>query len=286
MGKPYKHNQPRFNKTKLKQIHDISVCFEWSLKIWPSHGKVFRMAKTKELSQQLCMVIIDHHNRGMGYRKICDVLKFPISTIGAIIRKWKEHGLTTDLPRKGRPRRVSERAARSIVWKVMHKPFTTSAELQKELQAAGTKVSKDTISCTLYWVGLHSRTPRKTSLLKPKHVKACLEFAKHHLEKPTSFWNKILWSDETKIDLFGGNSSRHVWRKEGTSYDPKNTIPTIKHGGGSIMACSCFSSSGTGTLHIIEGTMDNAAYRENTKGKHAFICKIAEATDRLDFSAR
>ena len=83
------------------------------------------MAKTKELSQQLRMVIIDHHNRGMGYRKISDVLKIPIITIGAIIRKWKEHGLTTDLPRKGRLRKVSERAARSIVRKVMHKPFTT-----------------------------------------------------------------------------------------------------------------------------------------------------------------
>ena len=69
------------------------------------------MAKTKELSQQLCMVIIDHHNCGMGYRKICDVVKIPISRIGAIIWKWKEHGLTTNLPRKGHPRKVSDAQA-------------------------------------------------------------------------------------------------------------------------------------------------------------------------------
>uniref|UniRef100_A0A9J7Y1X0 Tc1-like transposase DDE domain-containing protein n=1 Tax=Cyprinus carpio carpio TaxID=630221 RepID=A0A9J7Y1X0_CYPCA len=30
--------------------------------------------------------------------------------------------------------------------------------------------------------------------------------------------NKILWSDETKIELFGLNSKRYVWRKPGTAH--------------------------------------------------------------------
>ena len=47
--------------------------------------------------------------------------------------------------------------------------------------------------------------------------------------------NKILWTDETKIKLFGLNAKRHVWRKPGT-------IPTVKHGGGSIMLCFFFFS--------------------------------------------
>ena len=29
--------------------------------------------------------------------------------------------------------------------------------------------------------------------------------------------NKILWSDETKIELFGLNAKRHIWTKPGTS---------------------------------------------------------------------
>ena len=36
--------------------------------------------------------------------------------------------------------------------------------------------------------------------------------------------NQILWSDETKIELFGLNAKRHGWRKPGT-------IHTVKHGG-------------------------------------------------------
>jgi hypothetical protein len=67
--------------------------------------------------------------------------------------------------------------------------------------------------------------------------------------------NKILWSDETKIELFGLNTKSHIWRKSGT-------LPTVKHGGGSIILRGCFSAAGTGRLVRIEAKMNGAKYRE------------------------
>jgi hypothetical protein len=40
---------------------------------------------------------------------------------------------------------------------------------------------------------------------------------------------------KTKIELYGLNAKRHVWRKPGTSHYLANNIPTVNHGGGSIM---------------------------------------------------
>ena len=85
---------------------------------------------------------------------------------------------------------------------------------------------------------------------------AHLEFAKRHLMDSQIMRNKIHWSDETNIELFGLNAKCHVWRKPGT-------IPTVKHGGDSIMLWGCFSEAGTGRRARIKGKMNGAKYSEN-----------------------
>ncbi|KAI4898042.1 hypothetical protein NFI96_019253 [Prochilodus magdalenae] len=48
-------------------------------------------------------------------------------------------------------------------------------------------------------------------------------------DDPEETWKKVMWSDETKIELFGINSSRRVWRKKKDEYNLKNTVPPVKH---------------------------------------------------------
>uniref|UniRef100_A0AAY5KZM0 Transposase Tc1-like domain-containing protein n=1 Tax=Esox lucius TaxID=8010 RepID=A0AAY5KZM0_ESOLU len=170
--------------------------------------------------------------------------------------------MTVNLPLSGVPCTISPRGASMIMRKARDQPRTTRQDLVNDLKRAGTTVSMKTISNTLRHYGLKSCSACNIPLLKPTHVQARLKFANDHRDDPEEEWEKVMWSDETKIELFGLNSTCRVWSKKKDEYNPKNTIPTVKHGGGNIILWGCFSAKGTGRLHHIEGRMDGALYRE------------------------
>uniref|UniRef100_A0AAY5KS16 Transposase Tc1-like domain-containing protein n=1 Tax=Esox lucius TaxID=8010 RepID=A0AAY5KS16_ESOLU len=109
--------------------------------------------------------------------------------------------------------------------------------------------------------GLWGRVGRRKPFLTKKNTQARLKFAKTNIKSPKSTWENVLWSDETKVEFFGYNCKRYVWCKNNTAHHPKNTIPTVKHGGGSIMLWGCFSSAGTGALVRVEGIMNSSKYQ-------------------------
>ncbi len=74
------------------------------------------------------------------------------------------------------------------------------------------------------------------------------------------YWNHVLWSDETKINLFGSDGVKRVWRQPGEENKDKCVSPTVKHGGGSVMVWGCMSAASTGELQFIEGTMNANMY--------------------------
>ncbi|KAK3560343.1 hypothetical protein QTP86_006428 [Hemibagrus guttatus] len=220
------------------------------------------MAKTKELSKDTRNKIVDLHQAEKTESAVGKQLGVKKSTVGAIIRKWKTYKTTDNLPRSGAPRKISPRGVKMITRTVSKNPRTTRGDLVNDLQRAETKVTKATISNTLRRQGLKSCSARRVPLLKPVHVRARLKFAREHLDDPEEDWENVIWSDETKIELFGKNSTCRVWRRKNAELHPKNTIPTVKHGGGNIMLWGCFSAKGPGRLIRVKERMNGAMYRE------------------------
>ena len=138
------------------------------------------MGKTKELFTDIRDKIVDLHKAGMGYKKISKQLGEKLRTVGAIIRKWKKHKVTANLPRSGAPCKISPRGISMMMRKVRYQPSTTQEELVNDLKAVGTTVMKSTIDNTLHHEGLKSCCVHKVPLLKKAHVQACL--------KPKNTW--------------------------------------------------------------------------------------------------
>jgi transposase len=52
---------------------------------------------------------------GLCYKKISETLNIPRSTIKSMIKKWKEYGNTTNLPREGRPPKLMDQTRRALI---------------------------------------------------------------------------------------------------------------------------------------------------------------------------
>ena len=142
--------------------------------------------KSKELSIELRDRIVSSHKSGEGYQKMSAVLKVPKNTLASIILKMRE------------------------VWNHQDS-MVTLTDLQSSSVEMEEPPRRTTISAALHQSGLYGQVAKWKPLLSKRHMTACLEFAKRHL-KTLTIRNKIIWSDETKIELFVLNTKRHVWR--------------------------------------------------------------------------
>ncbi|KAK3519341.1 hypothetical protein QTP70_024775, partial [Hemibagrus guttatus] len=207
------------------------------------------MAKTKELTEDLRLRIVAAHKSGKGYKTISKCFEVPVATVQSIIKKYKTFRTVKNLRGRGRKPKVTPVLARRIVREVKKNPRITTKAILMNLGSAGGNMSWQTVQRILHTAGFHGRRPRRTLLLQIRHTKARLAFANAHLDKEEDFWSSVLWSDETKIELFGHNDVAFIWCKKGEAFNPKNIIPTVKRGGGNLMFLSRQSAEKLGLAH-------------------------------------
>ncbi|CAJ0915641.1 unnamed protein product [Ranitomeya imitator] len=94
-----------FKSTEMA-VHDESKHYT-RLSYYQSDSNLYNMGKTKELYKDVKDKIINLHKAGMGYKTILKALGDKVTTVGAIVRKWKKLKLTANRYRPGAPCKIS-----------------------------------------------------------------------------------------------------------------------------------------------------------------------------------
>ncbi len=180
----------------------------------------------------------------MGYKKIAKTLKLSCSTVDKTIQRFNRTGSTQNRPRHDRQKKLSARAQHHIQRLCLGNRRMSADSIAAEVEGVGVQpVRAQIIRLTLHQIGLHGCHPRRKPLLKMMHKKARKQFAEDKQTKDMDYWNHVLWSDETKINVFGSDGVKCVWWQPGEEYKDKFVLPTVKHSGGSVMVWGCMSAA-------------------------------------------
>ena len=167
---------------------------------------------------------------------------------------------------RGIPKKTTPSTDHHIVALAKRDPFKSSKAIAKEID---NEVTSRTVRRRLVSSNLPSRMARRVPLLRNANLQKRKNFALAHKTwsgpEGEKKWRNILWSDETKICLFGNDAERHVRRPKGKEFHVRFTKKTVKHGGGNIMVWGCFSWQGVGPIYQIDGIMDRFVYKNLLK---------------------
>lgn len=211
----------------------------------------------RSISTQVRNLIVRDIQKGLSQRNIAKNYEVSRGAVEQIRRKFQSTGSVVDRIGRGRKRATSKREDMKIIREVKKNPKITVREIQENIYLT---VSDRTVRRRLNEANLHSRFARKRPFISVINKKKRLQFARKYANMSLDFWKNILWTDESKFELFGQKKRIRVWRKHGEELQDRHIQKTVKHGGGNILVWGCFSWAGVGNLAKIDGIMTADVY--------------------------
>lgn len=204
--------------------------------------------------------IVEWDKRGMTHKDIATQLKIHRTTVLRVIKRFIDYPDYYHIqPKTGRPRLLNDRDARVAARMIARTEASNAVEVQKK---AFKDVSPRTVQRALFSQGLVCRVKKRKPYLDKAKKEARRQWAMTHINWTVEDWKGVVFSDESKFQLFKSDGREYCYIRQGQAYDERFTKKTVKHGGGHVMVWGCVTSKGMGELHRITGNMDAPGYVE------------------------
>ncbi|KAG1269945.1 hypothetical protein G6F66_013922 [Rhizopus arrhizus] len=109
----------------------------------------------------------------------------------------------------GRPMVVSAQTKRFIKLQVVQGQLKTARKVHDKLMELGYSISYKTAINVLKSMNFFSAIKVKKPLLTAKHMKRRLAWSKKYQNWTTDDWQRVVFSDETKVNVWGSDGFKH-----------------------------------------------------------------------------
>lgn len=203
--------------------------------------------------------ILAYNDMGMTGNAIAIKMKRDPTVVRRFLKRFKERGTADNNHRTTYKRKTSPTTDHHISQLVKRHRTITAKEIQESLPE--NNISETTIKSRIHEeTGFTSHAITDKPFINEKARKARLKWANEHKDWTFADWSKILWTDESPVELrYSGRQL--VWRLPNETVAPMATRGKIKHPP-KTNVWGCFSASGTGKLYPITGNLDTKGYIE------------------------
>lgn len=163
------------------------------------------MPKRDELTEAERAQIILLQSQGISLSAIAKQMKRSRCAITTTIKRHRETGSYKNRPKNGRKRKTTARNDRLLQRMCLRNRKRTSEQLAGDLlEESNVTISARTIRRRLTEFGLKGCKPRHKPYLTQEHKKKRLLWAKRYLNWTVDDWAKVMWSDESNIQVCYG----------------------------------------------------------------------------------
>ncbi len=202
----------------------------------------------KERSVEERGSIIGMKNIGHSFAEISATTLIPDTTVRDSYNHYIKYNTTKSRSRSGRPVIFSKRDSNALLHIIEKDRRITIPQI---ISFWPVKISRSTIRRMLHKLGLRSCIPRKKPNLSIKQMKSRLQWAIERKNWGIEDWKKVIWTDESSVEIGENSAQVRVWRHHREEWDLSCLLPTFRSGRTCVMVWGCIAGNTLGPLVVI-----------------------------------
>uniref|UniRef100_A0A8C7GGU9 Tc1-like transposase DDE domain-containing protein n=1 Tax=Oncorhynchus kisutch TaxID=8019 RepID=A0A8C7GGU9_ONCKI len=200
---------------------------------------------------------------GMRTENVARAINSNVRTVRNLRQRYRETGRTADRPRSGRPRVTTP--AQDWYIRTSHLRYRMARTTARGTPGKhNPSISAQTVCNWLRKAGLRACRPVVRQVLTRHHWPQHRPWAQTHRRWTRQDWQKVIFTDESRLCLTRGDGRIRVYRRRHERYTEACTLELDRFGWGrSVMVWGGVSQHHWTELDVISGNLNAVHYRED-----------------------